>query len=230
MRERYSSNQPNTRTRAGAGRATSRVVRGLVIGAAVMAVASCSADVSGGWTPEPQDVSSKQLAQLLESCPELQSEDRGEITAEQRGDRALLLHGTSESFRYCIVDGVGTSDVHGKGGGSGRRFSRIGDKGVAILERHLSRTDRSVGRFVLMGTVTDEVAGVEIDVGDALPDRLESSTDTVTATVEDGHFLAWWPHDMPPAGDVDPDLSVNIEYTNGDRVEGLEPWELAAEI
>lgn len=195
-----------------------------------MAMASCSSDPSGGWTPEPQDVSSKQLGELLESCPELQAEDRGGITAEQRGDRALLLHGTNESFRYCIVDGVGTSDVHGEGRGSGRRLSRIGDKGVAILERRLSGTGARGGRFVLMGTVTEEVAGVEIDVGDALPDRLESPTDTVTATVEDGHFLAWWPHVMPPAGDVDPDLSVDIEYTNGDRVEGLEPRELAPEI
>lgn len=184
------------------------------------AVASCSSDPSGGWTPEPQVVSSQQLAQLLESCPELQSEDPEEITAGVRGERALLAHGTPELFRFCVLDGVGTGDVRNAGHGSGRSTGDVATDEVRVLQWGANAQGRD-GYSMMMGVVGEDVTGVEINVGAALPERLEAP-DTMTATVEHGRFLGWWPQGR--AADEDAfKVTLNLQLADGERVEQLEP-------
>jgi hypothetical protein len=118
------------------------------------------------------------------------------------------------------VAGSGRADQvsSGSGGSTGPASippaTRITQGGFAQMgdEEKASFTDGQVGA---------DVVGVTIHAGDT----------TVTATVSNGHYAAWWPgaslSDMrPPAngeGDIGPDLSYDVTLADGTVLTDVDP-------
>jgi hypothetical protein len=185
------------------------------------------------WTPSPSTISGDDLHAVVDACRAQFERGGGPVDfhgipvvlSERRGDYVAVVFADDNPQRSadCLahnVAGSGRADQvsSGSGGSTGPASippaTRITQGGFAQMgdEEKASFTDGQVGA---------DVVGVTIHAGDT----------TVTATVSNGHYAAWWPgaslSDMrPPAngeGDIGPDLSYDVTLADGTVLTDVDP-------
>jgi len=169
----------------------------LAAGVAVLGV-NTSQVLGGGtayadsWAPVPIAASPTDAAVASQACVEDETLTSGYHVerlqtrlAERRGDLVLVVldEGSDPVMTLtCLVDlppGGEASFVAGGGGGGARPASAaISDGGL------FEDTTPGDELSVLDGLVGEDVAAVTVHAQDGL---------TVQATVQDGHYAAWWP-------------------------------------
>lgn len=173
-----------------------------VLGAAAAAVAvgiGATQVLGGGttayadsWEPVPVPATSADVAAAREACADSETsmaEDGGaplEVQlAERRGDLVLLAmdDGTAQpqtlTCLAAVVPGKGARMVAaGGGGGLAAAPGTVSDPGI-----------------FMRSTPGDELSAVDGVVGDGVRDVSVITDDgrTVRATVQNGHYAAWWP-------------------------------------
>lgn len=168
--------------------------------AAAVAVGIGATQVLGGgatayadsWEPVPAPASAADVAAAREACAGSVSEMGGDVAAvmrprlaERRGDLVLLAmdDGTAQPQTLtCLVAVVPGKDARlvaaGGGGGLAAAPGTVSDPGI-----------------FMQSTPGDELSAVDGVVGDGVRDVTVVTDDgrTVQATVQNGHYAAWWP-------------------------------------
>jgi hypothetical protein len=178
-----------------------------------------SAPAYASWTPDPAPLPAADQAGLADRCAaqaitdyELPEQPRT-VLGEQRGDYAYLNVVTQGWSATCFRDGAGTV----------RNASimvdplstaALGRRGVEMQAWAGLQTDEGDCRL-MAGHVGSDVVGVDIIVHpkSGKPDR------TVRATLQDGHFLAWYPERLEESKSYGTELTLRL--ADGSKVEGL---------
>lgn len=185
------------------------------------------------WTPSPSTIDGRDLTAVVDACRAQFERGGGPVDfrgipvvlSERRGDYVAVLFAQNNPQRSadCLahnVAGSGRADQVGSasGGSSGPAYvppaTRITQGGFAQMG------DKQVASFT-DGQVGADVVAVTIHAG----------ATTVAATVEDGHYVAWWPgaslSDTPPPasgpGDLSPDLTYDVTLADGTILTDVTP-------
>jgi hypothetical protein len=181
---------------------------------AIVALVARGPDDSGvayaSWTPVPSLVAAHDLDLAVRACRD--QLDRGEIPlvlAERRGDFvALLFHENNPDLAGACVAWMRPGSDHidrvdsGSGGSSGPAWTpaagRITQGMIADYGEHTPAafTEGAVGRGVV---------GVRIHAG----------ARTITATVANGRYAAWWPGRAVGGDPLRPILTYDVRLADG---------------
>ena len=149
------------------------------------------------WSPVPQDVPADSLDDVGAQCTNRLAQDVLEqevVIAEERGRVTFVLTRTPYSFRHCLL-------VDGEPGMSGGGSMRSRPAEVAPTEVQTFLTTGG-GRgedayTTITGRVGEDVVGVQVHPRGpvAEPGALPGGElpQSVTATIDNGHYGAWWP-------------------------------------
>lgn len=174
------------------------------------------------WSATPQEASTSALDDVSERCSPRSSSsiwDRNAIIAEERGRVTFVVALTELSLQHCLlVDGEFFS------ASSGNVRLHGADIGADEVQTYLAGSSGSSedAYSTIMGRVGDDVIGVEIHPSDSAfesdaPAELEAP-DSVTATVDSGHYGAWWP------GSSD-EFELTIHLADGTVLENVPAFE-----
>jgi len=197
------SEAPSGRTGAG-----SRRGRWVLVGAAAAAVAvgevlmppwGAPDHAFASWTPVPEEVPATVEDEIAAQCSNELAMDRLDqevVLAEERGRVTFGLLARPGYLRHCLLaDGMPVLSGSGSTGPAG------GDAELAPAEvRTVMATGGGSGAeayTTVTGRAGQDVVGVEVHPRGPVeaPGELPGGRlpDTVTATVENGYFAAWWP-------------------------------------
>jgi hypothetical protein len=180
------------------------------------------------WTPQPDPLPAADLAGLGDRCvarvgdeyPEYPESDRAArvVHGEQRGDYAYVSVVTPGWSASCFRDHDGNvrnaSIIVAPVGAA-----KLGGRGVELQAWPQLRTGEGHCRL-MTGHVGAQVVGVDITVRDGSGDRSR----VVSATVEDGYFLAWYPEPIDESGSNR--TSLTLRLADGGTVGGLSARDL----
>jgi len=211
------------------------------VGAAAAAVAALLAfnGPSGptaayaSWTPSPTAVAGDDLPAIVDACREQFGHGGGPIDfgqipmvlAERRGEYVAVLFARDnpQSSAACLAHNVaGSGRVDHVESGAG------GSTGPAYIP---PATRITQGMFAQLGDA-QKASFTDGQVGaDVVAVTVHSSTATVTATVSNGHYVAWWPGASAIAtpapangeGDVGPDLTYDVRLADGTILTDVQP-------
>ncbi|MDD9207006.1 hypothetical protein PU560_11085 [Georgenia sp. 10Sc9-8] len=149
------------------------------------------------WTPVPQDVPADSLDEVGAQCTNRLARDVLEqevVIAEERGRVTFVVTRTPYSFRHCLlVDG----EPGMSGGGSMR--NRSAEVAPTDVQTFLA-TGGGGGEdayTAITGRAGEDVAGVKVHPRGPVtePGALPGGElpQSVTATIDNGHYGAWWP-------------------------------------
>ena len=177
------------------------------------------------WSAAPSAVSAADLDAVIDACREQLDDDIPVALAERRGDFvAVLFHrDVPDTAASCVatnrpgsnrVSGVAT----GVGGSSGPAWTPAAGR---ITEGMISQYGGDQPAAFTEGAIGPGVVGVTIHAG----------TQTVTATVANGRYAAWWPGtafiDGPPqpSGEGGPEamLVYDVHLADGSVEHGAPP-------
>ncbi|HLS50111.1 MAG TPA: hypothetical protein VK024_08970, partial [Actinomycetaceae bacterium] len=180
------------------------------------------------WTAVPQPVPQASLEDVSAQCSSDYARERfGQevFIAEERGRVTFIATVSQSNMRHClVVDG----EWRLSGGGTTQHGMEEldADGGRAILGSGSIARDgdlaaENTSYSVLLGEVGDDVVGVDIHpAADPEHNRFNHSPlpESVTATVSNNHFGAWWPG-------ATSDWHLTLHLTDGSTVERLPAFE-----
>lgn len=150
------------------------------------------------WTPKPEEVPASYLDDVGAQCTlgsgssDLWEQDA--VIAEERGRVTFVVALTPTSLRHCLlVDG----DFHSAGRASVR--GRSAEVSSTDVQTYLAAgSGRAEDAYTaITGQVGEDVVGVEVHPRGQVtePGALPAGEppDSVTATIDNGHYGAWWP-------------------------------------
>jgi hypothetical protein len=184
--------------------------------AGVAAIAFNLSSPAAAWTPIPDSVSPDEVGQLRQECESLLRfstlqptfKPSGTVIAERRGTtRSVLVVSTDNRVAICIGQSQKSSSL------------QVGSEFAGVYELETLST-----RLGLDGTPVHD--SVRVAFGRAEPHLTQikiTTTDekTVTASVVQGYFLAWWPSNAAPgeiqAFDVKGQLVDRVKLLQADH-------------
>lgn len=180
----------------------------------------------GSWTPVPSAVTAPGLDAVVRACRDQVGRGTMPIAlAERRGNFvAVLFHQDNPDVSASCVafNRPGSSEVEhvssGVGGSSGPAWTPAAGR---ITQGMISEYAGDPPAAFTEGAVGRGVVGVTIHAG----------TQTITATVENGRYAAWWPgrafEDGPPQpsgkGGPEPVLRYDVRLADGTVKHDVEP-------
>lgn len=201
----------------------------LIVGSVMIQGKSGGDAAYASWTATPAAVTSDDLAAAAAACRGRLLGDntidgnRARLAlAERRGDHVVLLYRTEDPdiSAACLVrNPKGSGDVDDIDIGIG------GSSGPALRAPARGFTQGAISQFdgvsVTDGVVGDAVTGVTIHAG----------TLTVTASLQNGRYVAWWPgpafQSGPPEpsgeGGPEPILTYDLTLTDGTVIRNAQP-------
>jgi hypothetical protein len=201
-------------------------VAALVLGALVLRDDDGSGVAYASWTAAPSAVSADDLEAVIEACrDQLGDRDIPVVLAERRGDYvAVLFHrDVPDTASSCVATNRPGSDrvddvAAGTGGSSGPAWTPPAGR---ITEGMISQHGGDRPAAFTEGAVGPGVVGVTIHAG----------PQTVTATVANGRYAAWWPgqafapFEPQPSGEGGPEpmLVYDVHLADGSVERGVAP-------
>lgn len=209
-----------------------RIVRWLVPAAAASVLVAGSLILPGlpttpeayaDWTPTPTPVAEPLLSRAADGCrarmadwergsggadrPIVRAESARVVLAEQRGSHVFLALATDTGAEaQCLADGTGTVwSTTGSAPTAQATLPTVEPTGLTGGSVGLS-LEGSSGYAYTQGLVGDLVRGVTI----------HAAGQTLTATVANGRYAAWWPvTGVDPLGRLPEDVSLDVTLADG---------------
>lgn len=215
----------------------------LLIGAGGLAIAVGGASflapgAYADWTPLPEQLTPVEAAVAAQSCVDLHTESANHSQndptfpdandwnvglVERRGDWDVVLLSTDSGY---IADCL-TGERSDSAGSSDDPHAKPGTDSITVLNESSNATDTSLwesgpraeGHHMLFGWAGDDVTGIVIHAQKA---------GDVTATVDNGFWVSWWPistFGFNLSYEDDPVLGATLTMADGDVVEvSQEEW------
>ena len=176
-----------------------------------------------GWTPIPEEVPASYLDGVGAQCTRGSGSgdlwERDAVITEERGRVTFVVARTPTSLRHCLlVDG----DFHSSGGASVRgRPTEVSPTGVqTYLAAGGGRAEEAY--TAITGRVGEDVVGVEVHPRGHVsePGALPAGEppESVTATIDNGHYGAWWPG-------VTEEIELTIHLADGTVLSNIPAFE-----
>lgn len=186
----------------------------VAVGLVVVSPWSAPEQAFATWTAVPREVAAESVDELGEQCTTRAAReelDQEAVIAEERGRVTFVVTATPYSLGHCLlVDG----EMHTSGSAGPRLRGQQPEVAPTEVETYMA-AGGGTGEdayTAIIGRTGQDVVGVEVhplgpitEPGALAPGELPES---VTATVENGYYGAWWPG-------ISEDFELTIHLADG---------------